>query len=357
MTDLAIHHDESSRIAVLDPLRGLAAFAVAWFHFTHGNTQFLNAGWLKATGEFGWTGVQAFFVISGFILPYSMYRGGYRGRVHWKVFILKRLIRLDPPYLVSIALIFGLQYLSVHMSGYRGAPWDVTVPQVLLHLGYLNAFAGYPWLNPVYWTLAIEFQFYLLIAVVLPAVISSRRSVQYGILAIAIVAGLLVTDQAFVLRHLCVFAIGATAFQFRIGTMGRRQFVGSLAILGTATALIHGVAPALVATATALTITYYRWAAPRALVFLGAISYSLYLMHVPVGGRVINFASRHPDSVFWRVAGLTLAVFFSIVAAYVLYRFVELPARRWSASIRYRAGSTGVGEVPQSAPVANVVTG
>src|SRR5438874_1620600 len=109
MTTPPLLGGEKNRIAILDPLRGLAALGVAWFHFTHGNPVFLPTGTLKASGQYGWTGVAAFFVISGFVLPYSMHRAGYRVRSHWRTFALKRLIRLDPPYLASILLALGLQ--------------------------------------------------------------------------------------------------------------------------------------------------------------------------------------------------------------------------------------------------------
>jgi peptidoglycan/LPS O-acetylase OafA/YrhL len=68
---------EEPRIEILGPLRGLAAWRVAWVHFTH-DTDFVKTGWLRASGQYGWLWVQVFFVISGFVIPYSMWCGGYR---------------------------------------------------------------------------------------------------------------------------------------------------------------------------------------------------------------------------------------------------------------------------------------
>src|SRR5260370_41397871 len=65
------------RVEIVDPLRGLAALAVAWFHFTNGSG-FVKTEWLQASGEYGWLGVDVFFVISGFVIPHSMYCGGYQ---------------------------------------------------------------------------------------------------------------------------------------------------------------------------------------------------------------------------------------------------------------------------------------
>jgi peptidoglycan/LPS O-acetylase OafA/YrhL len=81
------------RVEIVDPLRGLAALAVAWFHFTNGSG-FVKTEWLRASGRYGWLGVEVFFVISGFVIPYSMYCGGYRPRQHFGRFLAKRIARL-----------------------------------------------------------------------------------------------------------------------------------------------------------------------------------------------------------------------------------------------------------------------
>jgi peptidoglycan/LPS O-acetylase OafA/YrhL len=128
---------------------------------------------LRETGRYGWLGVEVFFVISGFVIPYSMHRGGYRVSQHFWRFLAKRLARLEPPYLVSIVVVVILWYLSALTPGFQGTNPDIRPTRLLLHLGYLNAFFGHPWLNPVYWTLGIELQYYLLVAITYP-LLSSR---------------------------------------------------------------------------------------------------------------------------------------------------------------------------------------
>jgi peptidoglycan/LPS O-acetylase OafA/YrhL len=68
-----------ARIPTLDALRGLASFAVAWFHFTQGSPIAFPA-LLKASGAYGWAGVQMFFVISGFVIPHALQRAKYSGK-------------------------------------------------------------------------------------------------------------------------------------------------------------------------------------------------------------------------------------------------------------------------------------
>ena len=161
-------------VDVIDPLRGLAALSVAWFHFTHGSPDYLPEGWLKSTGTYGWMGVEVFFVISGFVLPFSMYAGGYRFQTRWVTFVKKRLTRLEPPYIafLSILLVLVLLFLSSHAPGFSGQQPHLRISDLLQHLAYLNAFTGGDWLDPVYWTLAVEFQFYFAVSLLFPLLVS-----------------------------------------------------------------------------------------------------------------------------------------------------------------------------------------
>jgi len=135
-------NEPTGRIAIVDSLRGIAALAVAWYHFTNGG-HLLTAGVLKSSGEFGWLGVEVFFVISGFIIPYSMFRSGYQLRSNGSTFILKRVIRLDPPYLLAIVMTIALAYASAAVPAFRGSEPAFTGLQILSHFGYLTGSLGY----------------------------------------------------------------------------------------------------------------------------------------------------------------------------------------------------------------------
>src|SRR5215510_4747208 len=112
------------RNQTIDALRATAALWVCLFHFTVGT----------GIGAHGYLGVTIFFVISGFIVPYSMMRGGYTIAA-WPRFMLRRLVRLEPPYLASIGLILVLGALDA----LRGFPQVWTAKQIAGHLGYANA--------------------------------------------------------------------------------------------------------------------------------------------------------------------------------------------------------------------------
>lgn len=170
------------RIAAIDAVRGLASLAVCWFHLTafhypSPDQPVYQA--IRATGTFGWLGVEMFFVISGFVIPYSLHRAGY-SLASYPRFIARRLVRLDPPYLATIALLLALAYAH---AWYAGRPPEIeeapiTAARVLLHLGYLNMFSQYPWLNPAFWTLAIEVQFYAFGGLAFPVIVSGKAAVR-----------------------------------------------------------------------------------------------------------------------------------------------------------------------------------
>jgi peptidoglycan/LPS O-acetylase OafA/YrhL len=280
-----------------------------------------------------------FFVISGFIIPYSLWCGGYRLKMDFGRFVLKRLIRLDPPYLVSIAVIVALWYASAATPGFAGDKPNVSAPQLLAHLGYLNAFLGYPWLNIVFWTLAIEFQHYLLTALAFPAYASRNAAVRLSALVVLVALGFLIKQGAFVFVYGGVFALGILAFQKRAGLWSSTQYVLLVVAATVATCFMLEPLIAIVSAATSLVIAFVELKNRSRLAFLGAVSYSLYLLHVPVGGRVVNLGARFAHSVPAQLAVLAAAVATSYFAAWLLYRWVERPAQRWSASITYRRGA------------------
>ncbi len=329
----------TARIEVLEPLRGLAALAVAWFHFTNGGNLVPAGSWLQRSGAGGWLGVEVFFVVSGFIIPYSMHRGGYRFPRDAGRFVLKRVLRLDPPYLAAIALTVALWYASALVPGFQGQMPSLTIPQVLAHLGYLNTFLGYDWISPVFWTLAIEFQYYLLAAIGFTALADERPAVRLA--ALVVLAGTMFAGagDAFVFHYAGLFALGGATFHRRSGLMGDAVYLTVVAALTAATSLAIGPLVGGVGAATALVIAYARVPRVPALSWLGAVSYSVYLLHVPIGGRVVNLGSRFAgDSVSLQLAVLAAAVGASLVAAVVMYRLVERPAQRWSSSIQYVRG-------------------
>jgi peptidoglycan/LPS O-acetylase OafA/YrhL len=322
------------RLANVDALRGLAALSVTWYHFTLGNPNFLPDGFLKSSGSWGWLGVEVFFVISGFVLPLSLQRGNYKTS-NFLHFIGKRLVRLEPPYLVTIALILVLGWLSSHAPGFAGKPWSFSTPQFLSHFGYLTDIMGYVWLSPAFWTLALEFQFYLLVGVTYSVVMNKNSTARWCSILCWVVLSLISNERDLVFGYLALFSLGLITAWFHIGWIRLSHFISASIIPALALNFKFEFSIALAGLLTAWAIAWIRIKPIRALSWLGSISYSLYLLHIPIGGRIINIGTRFADQMWEQVLVLTTALTLSLLSAYLLYRLIESPSIKIANRIIY----------------------
>jgi peptidoglycan/LPS O-acetylase OafA/YrhL len=338
------------RLEGLDFLRGVASLAVCWFHLTrfHYNTPDHHGfRLLRQTGDYAWLGVEVFFVISGFVIPYSLYRARYRVRDFF-IYLARRIVRLDPPYLAAIAVILALAYVSSLKSG---RPFEIETEPVgwarlLLHLGYLNIFTRHAWLNPSFWTLAIEMQYYLLMGLVFPLVIARRPAVRLGAIGAMAVSNVLAVPTlfptaepwaAFIPGLLCLFLLGILTFQFRVGLIRVTEYLPALLVIAATSVVTIGRVPSLAGLAAVAVIL----ANPRPSIlsrFFARISYSLYLLHWPIGHytlSVVGMKYLKAESNAARTFVLLIALAVCLASAYLLYVLVERPAQHWSKRFRY----------------------
>jgi peptidoglycan/LPS O-acetylase OafA/YrhL len=141
--------------------------------------------------------------------------------------------------------------------------------------------------------------------------------------------------QHFLFGYLFLFMFGMAAFQLRAGLLSASQFVASMALLAIGAWHVNGPVITIAGVAAAATIGFIELGVYRPLVFFGHISYSLYLLHLPIGGRVINLGARFAHTTLTQLAILTVALAASIAASWLLYEYVERPSQRWSSAIRY----------------------
>ena len=144
------------KINVITQLRGIAALSVFLFHFVCVSGDFIKNELARSIFQYGKYGVQFFFVISGFVITYSMAKGEYKLQKAF-TFFKKRVIRVEPPYLVVLILTVGLLYLKSLLGLAKSGEQVPGISQILLHVGYLIPYSKYEWHSIVFWTLAIEF--------------------------------------------------------------------------------------------------------------------------------------------------------------------------------------------------------
>lgn len=325
---------QSAHLPVLDALRGLAALAVCWFHFT--NAQFTELfPFYKTSGKYGYLGVQIFFVISGFVIPWSMYRANYQVTSFFR-FLARRVVRLDPPYLASILVVLSGYFLSSMTPGHAHLfhiPWL----QLLAHLGYVNVFLNMPWFQMSYWSLAVEFQYYL--SVGLAFTLFARKGIGWFVVSsmLIIVATLgLGSHPGFLPHHLPLFLLGLTVFRFKCLQTTRWELACGVVLAAVLAIQVDGVAETIAGMLACLAILFLTASTTPLLSFLGRISYSLYLIHVFVGNVVYGIAARHAANLgVFRWILPPLALLLAVLLAYLFYLLIEVPSKRWSARIRY----------------------
>jgi peptidoglycan/LPS O-acetylase OafA/YrhL len=316
------------RIKHIDALRGLAALLVTIFHITG------SSGLTKQTASyfsFGWVGVDIFFVISGFILPYSMMKTHYKIKA-FGIFILKRVIRVYPAYIISI----GIGVVMAIITGRYLYPKE----SIILHILLLNNLFPYPSVSPVFWTLTIEFQFYLLVGLLF--YYFSKSNISSLILITALVAcSLYVNNASYILRWFPFFALGILIFNKRMTNMPPILFWIFSAAIWFVIAKVHGL-PQLIASIFALLFILYAKAEKqtlfnRIILWLGTISYSLYLVHWEIGRAAVNVSRRILFIHNIEIVKVLIGIGFSILSAWLLYMYIEKPSIRYSKHIKYKS--------------------
>ena len=321
-------------------LRGIAAIMVLIAHHWAWYCQLPGIGWLSNLAEiryFARVGVIVFFVISGFVLPLSLVNG-YHLRCYPK-FLAKRFICIESTYIASIVISLGLLILGTSFSP-NGIPHAIEVKRLFAHLLYLIPFTDFDWYNGVYWTLAIEFQFYLLIAFLFPV-----WRVSYA-LSIIVAVGFSclyflrdVVPEIELFAHAPLFGMGMLSLSVIKSKSMAQRLAGFVIILIIATSYgLHTKAYLMAATALATVSLIVYWRPPRIKArYLGSISYSLYIIHFPIG-QIIHRTAKHflgSESHPLLYLAMLFSIALSLLIAHFLYQFIEKPSQIWSKKISY----------------------
>ncbi|MES2680999.1 MAG: acyltransferase [Bacteroidota bacterium] len=325
---------KDKHIPVLDLLRGFAALSVCLYHFVCTTTGYIQTQWILDFFSIGKYGVQLFFVISGFIIPWSMYKSDYQFKNFW-LFLLKRLARLEPPYIVSLALAVIILMLRNSILGQSANLQEITVTRILLHFGYLIPFfENYEWINQVYWTLAVEFQYYLFIAIIFVPLVNwglvARIVIYLGFLALAFFQ-----NSHFLPHWLPVFLLGILIFLFRVKKISALEYYLVSAVVLIFGFYLYQPGEMLYMVLPVIMILYFSELQFGIGNFLGKISYSLYLIHPIIGATFINVISHHVSHPIGKVAVICTGIVITLISSWIMYRLVELPSKRLSSRLKY----------------------
>ena len=280
---------------------------------------------------YGWTGVQIFFVISGFILPYSLYKTGFEIR-DFGVFILKRIIRVYPAYIAAILIGVVLTFIT-HRE-------NIPTMALFSQLLFVNDILGSPYSSVVFWTLAIEIQFYLVVGLLYPFFIKSNTMAIILVFALSLAAFLMKANNGLIFEWFPFFGIGILAFNKMFTNLTGHVFWLAMANLIIIVVIAHGIPHAIAALFAVLFILYgaFKKETPviKAFLFLGTISYSLYLIHWDLGRAAVRLSRYIPLINQVGFLQVTVGIMASVFFAWLLYISVEKGSARISVNIRYK---------------------
>lgn len=321
---------ENKQIHSVTMLRGIASLGVCLAHLTGT----VNSEGLKQIGHYGTWGVSVFFIISGFIIPYSLYNSGYK-ITDYPRFLLRRIVRLDPPYILTIIGIFALSWLAQLSPHHTSQPIDPISKNTLYHLFYLVEILNGKWLIVVFWTLAIEFQFYLFLGLVFPLLKMKWLYVILLILALSTIPFLL-TDDRFVTNYLLMFLSGILFFCFKIKQINFSVYL-PLALVFVILSYFKSGIEGVICPVLAISFIQFANKPFKPLIFLGTISYSLYLIHTPFGtDGLINFLQNYIVTDSGRIWLMCLSLPVIIFFSWLFYLVVERPSLNLAKNIRYK---------------------
>jgi peptidoglycan/LPS O-acetylase OafA/YrhL len=329
-----------SRLKVLDVFRALAILGVMVHHYLPrwappGNAENLY-GYRNVYPEWlnvGSLGVQFFFMISGFVIFMTLERCG-----HLFEFWVRRLTRLYPAYLVCMAMTFVL------VNAIGPAQFATQLTDIPANLFFLSSYVpGGKFIEPAYWSLVVELQFYFLISMIF-AVAGQRICIGWAFFCAAgsilwcvgAIEGLhpirSIANHFFLINYLPQFTLGM--FFYRRHS-GKTDGSVSLLVAAICSYLVVGVQfpvsfhlahIAMVIAFVLFLVGKLDWLGVRPLLFVGAVSYPLYLIHQYVGVSLIGQLTSRvhlPDLMAAVTAGGIC-----VVIAYLVLRFVEEPCKR-----------------------------
>jgi peptidoglycan/LPS O-acetylase OafA/YrhL len=324
---------KGGRIEQIDVLRGLAAAVVMLFHYTTRYDQVFpeKAGWTILNVSWGSYGVHLFFIVSGFVIFMTIERSLNRFD-----FVMSRLSRLYPVYWAALTLTVIFDLANPALG------FHPTFGQIIINLTMLHEFVRVAPVDGSYWSLTYELGFYSFMCFCFGNAILKRPAYIAAFWAVASVichflpwlfpGGLNIVAVTHKYGHL--FAAGV-AFYWLYSRRFSRSFHDICLVLVIMAApvieYLHNgflgfwsvlISAALVAAATQGKLS---WITNPVTLWLGSISYPLYLIHEHIGWHLLSLQQSRGVN-----AGLSLMLTIALMLCFatLLSKFIEKPAQQ-----------------------------
>jgi peptidoglycan/LPS O-acetylase OafA/YrhL len=305
--------------------------------------------------QYGRIAVQAFLVISGFLVAKSLSPSGMPGIGNPLGTIWRRYIKLAPPFIVAMFLAIGASALARTWMVHDSISPPPNMSQLAAHVLLLHGVLGYESLSAGAWYVAIDFQLYALITCLLwvGGRIAGNRPVPW-LMPLMVTLGVSISLLYF--NRDAEFDVWAPYFfgSYGLGILAwwasdpRRPFGATFSLL------LMMVVPAMlaleldfrirIAVASVVAcflclygrtrLSTYANSGWSLINYLGKISYSIFLVHFPVC-LVVNAAFTRfvPDDAYLQGAGVVWAWAASVASGAVFHHWVEAPLGRFLAGL------------------------
>jgi len=325
---------KTKHIAFIETLRAIAACSVLAFHFICFNNGIGDIYWndqIKGVATYGAQGVEMFYIISGFVITFALTRSGYK-IIHYGKYVLKRVIRIIPVFFMTIFTIYSFEFFMSKVFWSYDMKLDIA--NIFANLSFtVDLWEDATWINPIFSTLGVEFQFYLLIGLLLP-LFQYKAWIKYLILSVLIILGIYTRGDQSVLVNMPYFALGIVMFDIYSKNMIKSSYV-FIGIILIALFRFYYWEDVIV---SAFTLLLFLVIKPSFKVSneIGKISYSLYLTHGFFGGWLLFFLSQERYINLSPYLIIPLAVLISLIGAKVFYLLFEKPSIKLGKRIKYK---------------------
>jgi peptidoglycan/LPS O-acetylase OafA/YrhL len=318
-----------NRIATLDAFRALAALSVVLVHYTSNYRKYYGHVFNEAYDfKYGYLGVQFFFIISGFVIFLTLKHSRSAAD-----FLFKRFSRLYPIFWTCLFTTFAIVYII-------GLPGRQKSFQTLAaNLTMIPSLFGYQEIDGAYWSLVPEFFFY--IAMALLFTIKRKESYMLWGIAILLLSWVnhylfkfpVILAAIFNLKWGSLFFSGILFYKIKEKDYTNKWQIILLLVAAWLTTILNldYLSVTERVAVSCFYIIFYLFASDKfpnitwkPLLFLGGISFPLYLLHQNIGYVIMNHTKGYLSG--YPVLFITLPLLVSILLAYLAHRLIERPS-------------------------------
>ena len=322
-----MYSKNDKRIDKIDMLRGVAILFVVFFHYTsHYSPDYLlrDDNWSLNLASYGWSGVDIFFIISGFCIAMTIEK-----IPNLYEFYLRRFARIYPAYLFCglATLIF---FTCFDLPG-KEVSWFTGI----MNLIFANIIPSlnFQYIDGIYWALMIELKFYIIFGLIFFLVNDLNKSILYWLVLCIFLNIIILIDSNLIIflssisPHANLFLLGLVAYNYKKINYAYLLLIVIFSLLNiyinerySSNELYFLILILFTFLVLVLNLNFKVYFIPS----IGLVSYSWYLIHNAIGLIII----REINKLGFQNFSVVIAIIITLSFAYISYHFVEIKLKK-----------------------------